>query len=75
MQFKSLVAVVSPELVWDGSLNTTTVPLHSILCWEVPKVRLFPSLKNAELTVAVLDVLGDLGVRQAIKQMPKNARL
>jgi len=52
-----------------------TVPFDSILGGGRLSMLFMPLLSFADPSSAAEDVLGDLGVRQAIRAMPKNARL
>ena len=76
-QLKYLVDDLSHKLAW-ASWSRTCVSSHAYFA-IFAKLRLLVQYHRTSPYDAILggaeDVMGDLGVRQALRRMPKNARL
>ena len=69
------VATVLCYVIDSRMLDSTIAPYHSTVCLEEVWTHDSFAAHNSLRLLAAEDVLADLGVRQAMRGMPKNARL
>jgi hypothetical protein len=77
MPYRYLVVVELQVLAWDNTLNTFVKQTASIIFSLVDSLNFqyHRTIAFDALLGGAEDVLRDLGVRQALRAMPKDARL